>query len=321
MKDLHLVVLCLVMLLQSCSKDIDIFTPNNPVQTQQVRDSLALLQFDDLARPEALIVSYDVSEAREIKTSELLTIQIPEDAFVFQDQSLVSGIVQIELLPVLDPSRMLLRGISCLADGLPLHICGMVEVIASQEGKVLALATGKRINIVTPVGTVANGMEVFLGTGSGNHVNWELANVLHPGDEFPITETELYDPQEAAWKMALQFGTPQTGWIACGEVVPANSGNTELCVELPEAFVGGNTNVYVVFQSFNSVVKLEWNGTHFCNPALPTGEALELLMVGVKDGNHYYDRISMELNDSVQFEMLDPAVYAVEDIIYLLSSF
>jgi hypothetical protein len=319
MKYLPIAWLSLLMIMTACSKDIDIFTPNDPLQLQQTKDSLAFAQFQDLAKPDAQRWTWDVTEAQNISISEEAYIQFPAAAFVDADQLPVSGDIDVTVTSSLTPGKLLLSNIACLADDQPLEMAGVLEIQATQQGKLLQLAEGLSITVKLAASQSSDQFSVYLNDAEADH--WVTANSLYTEGDFTVYADEFYDAVQDRWITAHRFQIPRLGRIASARPIAMDNGTTSVCLEVPEAFRTANTRVFAVITALNSMVPLYLEDGNFCSVALPTGATAEFVLVGAFEDNFYYDRISMDLVHNIQTEVLDPGIYSVDDLIILLSSF
>jgi len=119
------------------------------------------------------VFSIETNQESIIETQNGTVIAIPENAFVNQDNSPVTGVVDFEITEAFDPLDVMKAGLSTTSDGELLETSGMFNIEASQKGKQLKINPEKPLLFDVPTETVNPNMMVFDGeyTEDGT-INW-----------------------------------------------------------------------------------------------------------------------------------------------------
>lgn len=111
-----------------------------------------------------------------ISGKEGTEVEIPENAFVFEDGSSPKGPVKISLTEAFDFNSFMKHDLSCSSEGELLETGGMIKITAYSEGRELKIKEGQEIAITYPESQIKTGMELFYGEANEQGVsNWEVA--------------------------------------------------------------------------------------------------------------------------------------------------
>ncbi len=107
-----------------------------------------------------------------------VNVTIQPNSFVFEDGTLPSEKVDIQLTEALQPSDWLKNDLGTMSDDRILQTGGMARIEATSGGRKLILTKGKTIKVAVPTMKIDSAMQLFYGqhNGAGQAVNWKLAN-------------------------------------------------------------------------------------------------------------------------------------------------
>ncbi len=110
-------------------------------------------------------ISFQNSKGKTITTPKGTILEIPSDAFVFEDGSIPTGKIDFQIKEAFKASDWFLNNLSTeTIDGKLLQTAGMVYTDATSEGRKVKLIEGKSIKITIPSESKPiNDMELFYG--------------------------------------------------------------------------------------------------------------------------------------------------------------
>lgn len=142
-------------------------------ELENIEDLMAMLS------PESNQQEFAISPTiqQRINGKEGTIVDIPENAFVFEDGSSPKGTVKVSLTEAFDFNAFMNHDLSCNSNGELLESGGMIKLTASSEGRELKMKEGKEIQLTYPEDKVKDGMELFYGEETAEGVsNWEATH-------------------------------------------------------------------------------------------------------------------------------------------------
>jgi hypothetical protein len=237
----------MIALLTSCGKDIDIF---EPVELETGDINL----FFQAVKSEPMQYEWEASEELVVILPSKGRLIIPAYAFTYENGQVVSGMVQTNITEITEKGNLLGNKQTTTADGMLVDAISTIRIEVNQNGEALQLDTGKFIRIQVVGENQSHLLKVFSGNDSEGFVNWmEVQN-----DEFPIRQTEIFDPEEG-YLEGIEFPSFSLGWVRCGSFLDEayGTGDASVCVTLPNGFSSKNTAAFLVFRNFDTVIPLD----------------------------------------------------------------
>ncbi len=263
-----------------------------------------------------------VAEESEILCAEGTWLKIPENAFVYENESPVKcQQVNIIVKEFYSKSDIVEAGLTTTSNHHQLESGGMIYIEASCCGEKLKLKKGKKIGIKMPVKDYYKGdMKVFTGNMQNGIVNWEVEGITKP-DVLPESNDSsvymnegwygdsdkgVFNPEVQAIEKAQSYfmEVSKLGWINCDRFYESKN-KTTLYV-LADTVKG--TSITLIFKNIKSVLPgylYNTNTTEF--PNIPVGEEVTVLayQVNQKTQRAIYARqdITIGRKDSVLLNM------------------
>lgn len=103
----------------------------------------------------------DPTEDNQIKGKKGSVVFIPADAFRFEDGSVPTGAVQVELKESYTLTEMIGAGLHTMSGNRPLETAGMIYVNATADGKPLTVQDGKAFVVSFPKNQQTEEMDLF----------------------------------------------------------------------------------------------------------------------------------------------------------------
>ena len=118
-------------------------------------------------------------------------ISIPANAFVFEDRTVPTGLISIDVIESFDFGSFAANGLECMSGDQMLETGGMMKITASSNGKKLKLADGKEIAIQFPPSNTKDDMKLFYGESPDRGVTDWILSDSEVNTEFADTETDI----------------------------------------------------------------------------------------------------------------------------------
>jgi hypothetical protein len=124
-------------------------------EIESVDEMMALLS-PESSEQEFLV---PISREQKIEGKEGTIVEIPENAFVFEDGSSPKGPVIVSLTEAFDYNAFMNHDLSCRNNDRLLESGGMIKLTARSEGRTLKMKEGKEIALTFPESELKEGME------------------------------------------------------------------------------------------------------------------------------------------------------------------
>lgn len=201
-------------------------------------------------------------------------LTFPDNAFIHQNGTIVTGIVNVTLYEANKKSEMVLGGIYTATATIPLISGGQFKFVASQNGQQLKFAPGKKAAVTIPSVNPDNNMSAFTQITSASNFSYTAA-----GDS-------------SAW--LYSDGTQYIGftdsmiWVNCDHPF-IQADYRMINVKTLSGIADVNCKVVIVFKNINTVVRIYWDAASasYKYPYAPVGYEATIIGIGVKDGNLY----------------------------------
>ncbi len=276
--------MALLLGLQACQKDVDMFIPD-PVKQgpdttwyAQITDSMPVRQLKKALEPGMFADSILVNSSPAVVNTPFgMTCTFPPNCCAGTNGQVITGNVAVKLLLIKKKGAMISADKPTTSDGRLLVSGGEMFVGLFQNGQELKLAQGKEISIKYNDSPIVPFMKVFYGSESSpDQFNWLPADTLNgqlfPGNNFyTVIATKLR-------------------WINCDYFFDTTGiQRVQVAASLPPQYTNANTSAYFVFNDLRSVVGMYGNSItkRFSTGLLPTGKAAKLIILS-KQGDDYY---------------------------------
>ena len=280
------------LILTSCKKD----EPNEPTTDPQTNTPSAQdlnNYFTQNLADELETFSADAASPINITTSGGSQLSFMASSFENSNGGLVSGMIDIQVVELLDKRDMLLANkptMGNLPNGgrAPLTSGGEFRVTASQNGEELELRDGFSYGAIVPAaGGVDPNMSVFHGSSNEDTLTWNQADSsLVWGNNNGFYETYF---DSLNW-VNLDYFTDSTG------------SNSTVQVELPAGFNNMNCMLFISFDGANSLANLYnfQNGAFTSAPyyTLPIGTDVHFIAISYINGDPHTAIVSATIGSN-----------------------
>jgi len=252
-KYLTLFMLIALVLFNACKKEDD--SPNSNNNSNNTTANIVLDFFKDNLNDAKQLTSINISSGAYVWGSDYGTqIYISDCSFLDSEGNPVTGIIEFELIEAQTKLDMLkLNRPTFTNDGQLLVSGGILYVNATQDGEDLIINPDCGLQVNNMPNTTNNGfngsMQYFSGNVDGDGVfRWDLE------EEDTLT---VQTWQDSGWTgLGFGFEIDSIGWINCDYFYNTGDSLTEVQVELPNGYDGNNTQVFIYYNSINSLAGL-----------------------------------------------------------------
>ncbi len=279
--------LSILLLVASCRKDTDVFHVDDEViigSSQWTgRISNFYAEVDDNAENFAL----DASFAATFKTAQQTEFHFSPNAFSTEAGVIVGGSINLEVAQLQSRGDLILNNISTLVDNQVMELTALYEISGLKGNLPLRLADDQNLQFTFPSDSPADNQQVLYGEAHQEGITLWPAQIQGIAPE--LSASEIFDETEDVWRLAVATQSSQLGWFGCAQVIEPASGTTSVCVNLPEGFNAFNSAVFLVFEDYWSVVKLEGSpGQQFCTDHIPVGTPVKLVSISERESGNFY---------------------------------
>lgn len=281
-----------------------------------------LASFFDKVRTHEQVYSFEAEAGFTHETARNTILNIPENAFSTQDGNIISGTVELTFIEVLDKSFIMLYDKPTITrDGDLLESAGVFYIDATQNGEELELNQNIEIQVVSDN---TEDMRLFFWTPGielGLNDGWRTLN----GSSAEQSEWTTMGTMENVSGYTLKFD--HLDWINCDRFQNLEDDQlTSFCLNLPDDYNNTNTISYVIYEDFNSIIRIpgNLNNNEFCYPenSAPIGYNVSIVVIRVQDDNQYElgivenVAITANMNQDINMEAL-----SLEQILDILAQF
>lgn len=274
-----------LLILGSCQKDIDIFTPNNTVgaDTNWVATVLPgslCGQLKTALVKDPVADSIDATIGGTITTSEGLTLIIAP--LIFQKPGgipVVSGKIYFETILIKNRGDMVRMDRPTTSNGRMLISGGEIFIKAMKEGDELQLIPGKKIYIKYPDASASSQMRLFIGDES----NPEQFNWIQSPDSTAVSLSTQPG-------LGYQLSSGSLRWINCDYFGDSSGQRVNVTASLPIDCTNANTTMFLVFKDLKSVMGMygNMNTKKFSSQKVPVGKNAVVVSITKKANNSYF---------------------------------
>ncbi len=301
-------VVGIAVVMMSCGKDIDLFVPREsqgPVgDITRLKERLLDGIQDDIVS--TIKVPCDGDKAFQIGD---LVIDIPAG---FVDLTLYpcsSGYFDLEVTICDSKGEILIAGIPTISEGTLLESRIEVKLQLKQAGSVVHLNHGKTIRLLVNDPDPRDRMELFF--GNADNSEWLQAD-NNPDTWDNVANTEWFIQQDSNQTIS-GFGyecfADTMDWINVDVffAIPEDQ-RTTVCVELPEEYTNTNTQIFMVFDDYKSIVHLPGNADikQFCEHYGSTPIGFNVTIVAISElgeGTYMFASKSTSVTENLEVKL------------------
>ncbi len=319
-RNMNKVMLCsfalMMILLVSCGKDSEIFTPKEPLL------DISEWAEDVPIRPQV----YDKSADNDILvlTENRNVLEINKGILVDGSGNVVTGDVQIEIIEIQTLGGMVKYGKPTMTARDYLITDGEFYINATQDGKDLFIKDGFNFSLSVADDNPDGDMQLFLGTeNSEGNVIWNE----EPQRQGLFINEWTYEVDS---QIILDFGykllPEKFTWINIDKYndLPEED-KTSVCVELDSTlYTSRNTLVYFINKDEKVAVALEYDEDTglFCEPykSVPKGWEITFIVISIQGEELYHFAIEQTTVVDNTLVSIDPSEKSIEEIESILDS-
>ncbi|MEO6404698.1 MAG: hypothetical protein ABIY51_11220 [Ferruginibacter sp.] len=308
-------VLVIALLLQSCQKNIDSFTPNiaGGPDTTWVPAVTSSMPVSTLRERLRLEFQHDSSEllgttAINVLTNSGLKITFAANSFVTLAGLPVSGRIRFETLLLRKRGEMIRMGFPTVSNGNTMICGGELLVNAKKDSNDLRVAPGMNINLRYERPDIIQGLKIF------NGINLSIPQPFNWIFNQDTTNNKVY-----AINGAYEIIVNKLGWLCPGKI-PDTTGipQTRLSPILPPYYTNANSMVFVSYNNQSSVTMMESNISNriFRSLPIPTGTQVTVTVISKMADDYFlgHSSITVLQSNSMQQVPLNPIRTSLDNI-------
>lgn len=315
-----LLLLSLSFFLNSCKKDIDKFISEEEIIIGSSTWTGTVDGVLNAISSESLLYTLESPSIISFETPALSRFDLPGNALMNAEGVVAQGNVQATILEVLNKGNMIRNRISTTANNLPIDLSAAFFVDIQQGGQSLQVSTEANLLITFPAENFNNQEELFY--GSNGAVIWEEASIDGEQNVWPAT---IYDEVQDLDLSGYSAYSDLFSWLAIGHyLMDEMEEGYEILVNLPIGLTSQNTLVYLVFESYNTVIELQpdLNEKSFWTQNIPGDEpALILTISELQEGQLLVKQQNfITKNYNLDISIIQPQAVSVEGLNELLDN-
>lgn len=285
------VVFVLTFILISCEKETkNISLPPNT--TSPNVSNIANFFNDNLNETTETQTFNSSSSTTNFISNKGISYTFGPNTFVYSNGSTVSGSFTIEIVEALTNKDMLLINKPTFThDGELLVSGGVVYLNATQNGQQLSINDNSPVMVSIPTDNYIP-MDFFDGSfDSQGGFGWNESE-----DDTVITNTGGNNGQDSTFfddMFSFDFEIDSMGWINCDYFYNSTDPLTQVEVILPDSFNGENSQVFIFYETINSLAGLsdyDQDGTFDLgiNYSTPIGMDVSFVVISEINGTFFY---------------------------------
>lgn len=313
------------MLLQSCQKDVDAFTPNitgNGPDTTWVPAITASMPVSVLRERLRLELQHDSAEligvnAINLTTNAGLKLTFVANSFTNLSGTIATGRIRFETLLLRKRGEIIRMGFPTVSNGNTMVSGGELLINARKDTNELQLAQSRNLNIHYEQSNLIQGLKIFNGVNLSvpQPFNW-------------LMNTDTINNKVYAVNNAYELIVNKLGWINPGKI-PDTTGipQTRLTPLLPSHYTNANSLVFVSYINQFSVTIMEpvISGRIFKSLPIPVGAQVTVIVIS-KMGDDYFlghnvvTALQPTVSNGLQQVQLNPIRTSLDNIKLYLNS-
>lgn len=307
----------ILIMMMSCGKDIDQFIPRS-IQTPSGDISRLMTRLQtDIAGDVVTHISCPCSGNTAIQADKDLLLVIPQDFVDLTQYPCTNGFFDITITTCDTKGDILISGIPTISTGRLIESRIEFDLNIKDGNTPVKLAHGKQIRVLVQDPDPRDRMELFYGDDeqwieADNDPN-SWANVMN--SEWVVTQ----DSQDIITGFGYECFSDSLDWINVDVFTTAPGDlKTTVCLELPDEFTNKNTTVFMVFDDYNSVLKMYGDAEtmQFCEPygATPVGYNVTFVVLSDMGDDLYLFATQSSKIEMGHFEKITPKNTPYEEI-------
>ena len=276
-----MLVLGALLLVVSCRKEED--TAGVPAAAPAAHANPLHAYFNKRVAAARQNFNVNASVGGTITGNDGCRITFAPQAFRTAAGAMVNGMVQVELVEVLDYRTMLRLNKQTVGrlgnERRVLGSGGELRVVARQYGVQVGIARNAA-TVSVPTDQPDARMRVFYGDEAADgSVEWELSE-----DTLSVPDTTEWDSAWGDW-FHYTFQADSLGWLNCDYFPQASL--SSLSINAPAGYTQANTMFWIAIPAINGLMSCWYTGTVFQSAMAPIG--MPAVMIGLHqdaDGNH-----------------------------------
>lgn len=222
-----------------------------------------------------------------------VVINIPANSFINSNGELITGIVDIELIEVLDVSDMVSLNKTTTSNADILVSGGQIKLTATQNSNQVLLLPNMAIEVSIPTTNVDQQMALFVGTENSNgDVNWASSiGDATQQDSIIIVSDTLGGGNGWSDYYSFDFNNDSLGWINCDYFWNNPAPITNVIAQLDTVYNMSNTVCYLAFPGINSLMGMSGNYSvnagDFTANNVPSGSVVTFVCISEINGQYY----------------------------------
>ena len=275
-----------VVLMASCQKDVDIFTPNGTtsgIDTNWISSPISSLLITELKHSlvrEPVIDSMNSTLGGTINTIDGLSLILTTQSLVLPNGVAATGKVYAETMLINKKGDMVKMDKPTTSNNRILISGGEVYVKFRKDAEELHLAPNKRLYLKYADPAPSAQMSVFYGDESNpNQFNWIPA---HDSSEvYPNTQNPV---------IGYEARVGNLRWINIDHFDDTSGQRINITASLPIDYTNANTEIYVIFRDQKTVLTMYGNPVEkkFIIGKIPVGKAVTVVSITKKGTNSYF---------------------------------
>lgn len=285
----------LIILLASCGKEFEQFTPQEPTGTVEDIYNLFSSESEEytLALEDELIVV----------TEKGSTIVIPRQSLNLDNLNPIPDNIIIRVKEISKKSEMIKNNISTVTADEFLISERMFRIGVEAAGTSIGLKEGQEFNIYVPNTQPKENMKLFYGINGSESIIWEDTN---DDRALIINEWFLQTPNGILTDYGYILSCDRFDWINIDAYLEtAQDEKVEISINLPDILYNGeNSMVFMVFENENSAVRLNFdqNKNRFYEPygATPKGKNIKVVVLSSFSKDEYHFNVkNLNTNNNI----------------------
>lgn len=276
-----MLVLGALLLVVSCRKEED--TAGVPAAAPAAHANPLHAYFNKRVAAARQNFNVNASVGGTITGNDGCRITFAPQAFRTAAGAMVNGMVQVELVEVLDYRTMIRLNKQTVGrlgnERRVLGSGGELRVVARQYGVQVGIARNAA-TVSVPTDQPDARMRVFYGDEAPDgSVEWELSE-----DTLSVPDTTEWDSAWGDW-FHYTFQADSLGWLNCDYFPQASL--SSLSINAPAGYTQANTMFWIAIPAINGLMSCWYTGTVFQSAMAPIG--MPAVMIGLHqdaDGNH-----------------------------------
>jgi len=253
-KYFFLLLLAASSIMMGCEKSFEEYSPtivtsDTVWSTSGAANFLKVTQLHEELRTASLTDSFTLSVASTINFIDNVKLDIPANAFVSDNGTLVDGKAKIEVIALRKKGDFIRFQKQTVSNGYLLESGAMVYVQVTKNGTALSLGNGKNISINFRDPAPTQLMSGFAGVEPAAYTT---ANFTWTKDS-----SNVFVGVSQTTGIGYNINTTKTKWINCARFNDTGSVKSRIALSMPKEYTNGNTTAWIVYKNNRSVMQME----------------------------------------------------------------